>query len=146
MRWSTNKFIQQWGVHLLEFIATENRGGTECAKKRGILLKVNPRSPSGQVLIPARGLTRSIRRGRVARQRCFCDSWASLRVTPKPQSETSSWAFISNVGCYISSLVMGVRLFAACAYVNRGIGNTLRWRLDVTFREDDCHIHNRILV
>jgi predicted transposase YbfD/YdcC len=53
--------------------------------------------------------------------------------------------FTSDVRYYISSLRMGVKLFAACARGHWGIENTLHWCLDVTFREDDCRVRNRIL-
>jgi len=53
--------------------------------------------------------------------------------------------YTSDVRYYISSLRMGVKQFAACVRGHWGIENTLHWCLDVTFREDDCRVRNRIL-
>jgi predicted transposase YbfD/YdcC len=46
---------------------------------------------------------------------------------------------------FISSLPLGVKQFAACVGGHWGIENSLYWCLDVTFREDECRVRNRIL-
>lgn len=51
----------------------------------------------------------------------------------------------TEVRYYISSLELGVKQFAACVRGHWGIENTLHWCLDVTFREDESRVRNRIL-
>ncbi|TWT84319.1 Transposase DDE domain protein [Planctomycetes bacterium CA13] len=51
----------------------------------------------------------------------------------------------SDVRYYISSLKLGVKRFAACVRGHWGIENTLHWCLDVTFREDENRVRNRVL-
>jgi predicted transposase YbfD/YdcC len=46
---------------------------------------------------------------------------------------------------FISSLPLGVKRFAACVRGHWGIENTLHWCLDVTFREDESRVRNRVL-
>lgn len=53
--------------------------------------------------------------------------------------------FTSDVCYYISSLRMGIKQLAACVRGHWGIENSLHWCLDVTFREDDCRVRNRLL-
>jgi len=53
--------------------------------------------------------------------------------------------YSSDVRYYISSLRVGVKQFAACVRGHWGIENTLHWCLDVTFREDESRVRNRIL-
>lgn len=57
----------------------------------------------------------------------------------------SGGKFTSDVRYYISSLRMSVKRFATCVRGHWGIENSLHWCLDVTFREDDCRVRNRIL-
>lgn len=45
----------------------------------------------------------------------------------------------------ISSLRIGIKQFAASVRGHWGIENTLHWCLDVTFREDESRVRNRIL-
>lgn len=46
---------------------------------------------------------------------------------------------------FISSLPLSIKRFAACVRGHWGIENTLHWCLDVTFREDESRVRNRIL-
>ena len=46
---------------------------------------------------------------------------------------------------FISSLPLGVKRFAACVRGHWGIENTLHWCLDVTFREDESRVRDRVL-
>lgn len=50
----------------------------------------------------------------------------------------------SDVRYYISSLRLGVKQFAASVRGHWAIENTLHWCLDVTFREDESRVRNRI--
>ena len=50
-----------------------------------------------------------------------------------------------DVRYYICSLPLGVKRFAKCVRGHWGIENTLHWCLDVTFREDESRVRNRIL-
>ena len=49
-----------------------------------------------------------------------------------------------DVRYFISSLRLGVRRFAKAIRGHWGIENTLHWCLDVTFREDDSRVRNRL--
>ena len=72
--------------------------------------------------------------------------WKGLRsigVAIRYSEQGQSWK--SDVRYYISSLTPKVRLFARCARGHWGIENTLHWCLDVTFREDENRVRNRIL-
>jgi len=50
----------------------------------------------------------------------------------------------SDVRYYISSLRLGVRRFADAVRRHWSIENTLHWCLDVTFREDESRVRNRL--
>ena len=44
---------------------------------------------------------------------------------------------------YISSLENNIELFAKAVRMHWGVENSLHWRLDVVFREDDCRVRDR---
>ena len=46
---------------------------------------------------------------------------------------------------YLSSLPVGVNLFARAVRGHWSVENTCHWTLDVTFREDDSRIRERVL-
>lgn len=72
--------------------------------------------------------------------------WKGLRtigVAIRYSEQGKSWT--TDVRYYISSLPLGVRQFASCVRGHWGIENTLHWCLDVTFREDESRVRNRIL-
>jgi predicted transposase YbfD/YdcC len=72
--------------------------------------------------------------------------WKGLRsigVAIRYSEHGSAWT--SNVRYYISSLAPSVRKFARCVRDHWAIENTLHWCLDVTFREDESRVRNRIL-
>ncbi|RCS44664.1 ISAs1 family transposase [Bremerella cremea] len=50
----------------------------------------------------------------------------------------------SDVRYYISSLRLGVKQFAEAVRKHWSIENTLHWCLDMTFREDDSRVRNRL--
>jgi predicted transposase YbfD/YdcC len=52
--------------------------------------------------------------------------------------------FTSDVRYYISSLRLGVRRFSNAVRRHWSIENTLHWCLDVTFREDQSRVRNRL--
>ena len=49
-----------------------------------------------------------------------------------------------DVRFFISSLHLGVRRFAKASRGHWGIENSLHWCLDVTFREDECRVRDRL--
>lgn len=63
----------------------------------------------------------------------------AIRHSQSAQEETD------DVRYYICSLPLGVKRFAKCVRSHWGIENTLHWCLDVTFREDESRVRNRIL-
>ena len=72
--------------------------------------------------------------------------WKGLRtvgVAIRYSEQGESWT--TDVRYYISSLKPAIRRFASCVRGHWGIENTLHWCLDVTFREDESRVRNRIL-
>lgn len=63
----------------------------------------------------------------------------AIRHSQTSKGETEEVRF------YISSLKLSVKCFAACVRGHWGIENTLHWCLDVTFREDESRVRDRIL-
>ncbi len=63
----------------------------------------------------------------------------AIRFSKTATGETDQVRF------YISSLRLGVKQFAACVRSHWGIENTLHWCLDVTFREDESRVRDRLL-
>ena len=62
----------------------------------------------------------------------------AIRISEKDGKQTS------DVRYYISSLRLGVRRFADAVRRHWSIENTLHWCLDVTFREDQSRVRNRL--
>lgn len=71
--------------------------------------------------------------------------WAGLKTIGVAirQSERGSKTTVE-VRYYISSIPMGVKRFARYVRGHWAIENTLHWCLDVTFREDENRVRNRI--
>ncbi len=62
----------------------------------------------------------------------------AIRISQRGDKETG------DVRYYISSLRLGVRRFADAVRRHWSIENTLHWCLDVTFREDQSRVRNRL--
>jgi predicted transposase YbfD/YdcC len=62
----------------------------------------------------------------------------AIRISERNGKETT------DVRYYISSTKLGVRRFSQHVRGHWGIENTLHWCLDVTFREDESRVRNRI--
>jgi predicted transposase YbfD/YdcC len=72
--------------------------------------------------------------------------WTGLRtIGIAIRHSESSNGDTDEVRYFISSLRLGVKKFAACVRGLWGIENTLHWCLDVTFREDESRVRNRVL-
>jgi predicted transposase YbfD/YdcC len=72
--------------------------------------------------------------------------WRGLRtIGVAIRHSKTSKGETEDVRFYISSLKLNVKRFAACVRGHWGIENTLHWCLDVTFREDENRVRNRIL-
>lgn len=63
----------------------------------------------------------------------------AIRQSESAKKETTE------VRYFISSLKLGVKKFAACVRGHWSIENTLHWCLDVTFREDESRVRDRVL-
>lgn len=62
----------------------------------------------------------------------------AIRISKQGDKETSEIRY------FISSLKMGVKRFASAVRGHWAIENTLHWCLDVTFREDESRVRNRM--
>ena len=62
----------------------------------------------------------------------------AIRISKQGDKETS------DVRYYISSMKTAVKRFAKAVRGHWGIENTLHWCLDVTFREDENRVRDRI--
>jgi predicted transposase YbfD/YdcC len=73
------------------------------------------------------------------------EKWAGLKTIGVAirQSESASKSS-TEVRFYIASIGMGVKRFARYVRGHWAIENTLHWCLDVTFREDENRVRNRI--
>ena len=73
------------------------------------------------------------------------DKWAGLKTIGVAirQSQSGSKT-TTEVRFYIASIPMGVKRFARYVRGHWSIENTLHWCLDVTFREDENRVRNRI--
>lgn len=73
-------------------------------------------------------------------------SWKGLKtIGIAIRFSKSAGVETDDVRYYISSLPLGVKRFAGCVRGHWGIENTLHWCLDVTFREDENRVRNRVL-
>jgi predicted transposase YbfD/YdcC len=73
-------------------------------------------------------------------------NWKGLRtIGIAIRHSESSKGESDEVRYFISSLPLGVKRFAKCVRGHWGIENTLHWCLDVTFREDDSRVRERVL-
>lgn len=63
----------------------------------------------------------------------------AIRASVTPDGKESC-----DVRYFISSLALGVKQFAHAIRSHWKIENSLHWCLDVTFREDECRVRNRI--
>ena len=72
--------------------------------------------------------------------------WTGLRtIGIAIRHSESAKGDTDEVRYFISSLPLGVKRFAACVCGHWGIENTLHWCLDVTFREDESRVRDRVL-
>jgi predicted transposase YbfD/YdcC len=72
--------------------------------------------------------------------------WKGLRtIGVAIRHSKSSKGESDEVRYFISSLPLSVKRFAACVRGHWGIENTLHWCLDVTFREDESRVRERVL-
>lgn len=72
--------------------------------------------------------------------------WKGMRtIGVAIRTSTQGDRTTNDVRYYISSLRVGIKQFAASVRGHWGIENTLHWCLDVTFREDESRVRNRIL-
>ena len=74
------------------------------------------------------------------------EHWKGMRtIGVAIRTSTQGDRTTHDVRYYISSLHVGIKQFAASVRGHWGIENTLHWCLDVTFREDESRVRNRIL-
>jgi len=72
--------------------------------------------------------------------------WKGMRtIGVAIRTSTQGDRTTNDVRYSISSLRVGIKQFAASVRGHWGIENTLHWCLDVTFREDESRVRNRIL-
>jgi predicted transposase YbfD/YdcC len=73
------------------------------------------------------------------------EKWSGLKtigVAIRQSKSGDQWS--TDVRFYISSLAMGVKRFARFVRGHWTIENSLHWCLDVTFREDECRVRQRM--
>lgn len=76
----------------------------------------------------------------------YAKNWNGLRtIGVVIRHSQSAKGETDDVRYYISSLPLGVKRFAECVRGHWGIENALHWCLDVTFREDESRVRNRII-
>lgn len=109
------------------FAEVETRQFTETLKGHGRTDTIEYYQFKAPDTLPGRSLWKGLRTIGVA-----------TRTSRQGDKETTEARF------FISSLQLGVRQFAAAVRGHWSIENALHWCLDVTFREDDSRVRNRL--